>query len=220
VQDLEDRPADRVVARYALHAGLALSIPRLNAVLAVDDVQPDGKRVDDPFDEAPLLVVLLRPQGDLDLQLMRALGMLEPRYEHVGDGAQCEVVLGVEASRHAKRDRTESLLVAGHEGPNDKPVALRDAAREQRAHVIGARRRVCGCGEPVEASGRERPEHALIGGQRGSRGVHHELELVPLRLGDREACRNGRDAREAAERGSVLVGRARGVGRGSQASSL
>src|SRR6185369_1579836 len=68
LQDLEDRASERNVTRDALPACLALVVPRLNAVLAIDDVQADGQRIDDARDEAALLVQGARPLVDLDLQ--------------------------------------------------------------------------------------------------------------------------------------------------------
>ena len=43
MQDLEDRTTNRFLARHALHAGFPFSVPRLNAIVAIDDVESDGE---------------------------------------------------------------------------------------------------------------------------------------------------------------------------------
>jgi hypothetical protein len=39
MEDVEDRPTDRLVARNTLHAGLSLPVPCMNPVIAIDDVE-------------------------------------------------------------------------------------------------------------------------------------------------------------------------------------
>ena len=77
VQDLEDRSPDRVLARHALHARLALPVPDGDAILAIDHVQPDGERVDDARRHPALSIDLLGALDDLGLELLRVRGLLQ-----------------------------------------------------------------------------------------------------------------------------------------------
>ena len=60
MQDLEDRATNRFLARHALEARLALAVPGLNAIRAVDHIQAHRQRVDDLFGESALLVDFAR----------------------------------------------------------------------------------------------------------------------------------------------------------------
>ena len=192
------RLPDRFLARHALHAGLALSIPRLHAVFAVDDVESDRQRVDDPLDEAALLVVLPRAQRDLDLELPRPLGVGEPRDEHVRDHAQDEMVFDAERGRSTERNGAEWLKLIGEEGPDDDAVRLGEVGGEQRAHLVGLRCLVSGGGALLESTRAEGPEHALVCVDRGPCGVYDGDELVVLGLARGESRRDGGDSRERA----------------------
>src|SRR5205823_3851148 len=85
MQDLEDRAADRLLARDTLHTRLAFAIPRLNTVVAIDDVQTNGKRIDDLRREAALLLDLHRALDDFALEASRVLCGTERCGKHVGD---------------------------------------------------------------------------------------------------------------------------------------
>ena len=68
MQNLEDGAADRLAARDSLQTSLSFVIPCLDPILLVDDVESDGKRIDNLLDEVPLLFDLLRPGGEPGLQ--------------------------------------------------------------------------------------------------------------------------------------------------------
>ena len=110
VQDLEDRPADRLLARHALHSGLALAVPGLNAVFAVDHVETDGKRVDDLLGEATLLLDLLRAEAHLDRHLLRVLGVGDRRGQQVGNGGEDNALLGVERAVDTQHENAQQSL--------------------------------------------------------------------------------------------------------------
>src|SRR5262249_43386765 len=68
VKNFEYRAANGLFARNALHARLAFSIPRLNAIRPIDHVQTDRQRVDDLFSEATLLIDLPRARRDFGFE--------------------------------------------------------------------------------------------------------------------------------------------------------
>ena len=161
MQDLEDRAADRLFARHALHPGLALAIPRLNAILAVDHVEADRQRVDDLLGESPLLVDLARPRRDLRLEAMGVLGVAERRREQVGDRGEKELVLGGQRPTWPGGEGAE-LLAAGEQACGDEAVACETVVAAQQLFDGRGRRVVVGDGpgaaKPVEPA---QPEAGL-----------------------------------------------------------
>ncbi len=107
MEDLEDRLADRLVARHALHPCFTLPVPRLNAVFPVDDVQPDWQRVDDALGEAALFVDLSSAELDLDGELARVLGVREEGREQVGQCPEEDALLGGECPRPPRGQRAD-----------------------------------------------------------------------------------------------------------------
>src|SRR5262249_471626 len=77
VKNLEDRSADRFFARHAVDARLALAVPRLDAIRAIDHVEADRKRIDDLLGEASLLVDLPRSRGNLRLETRGMFGIAQ-----------------------------------------------------------------------------------------------------------------------------------------------
>ncbi len=69
MEDLEDRPADRFLARDTLHSGFAFAIPCLNAILAIDHVQSERERVDDLLGEDPFAIDLRGARFDFNFEL-------------------------------------------------------------------------------------------------------------------------------------------------------
>jgi hypothetical protein len=71
VQHLEHLAAERVLARDALGSRLALAVPGANPVGAVDHVQADRQRIDDPCHEVALRFQLARAQRDFRGEVLR-----------------------------------------------------------------------------------------------------------------------------------------------------
>ena len=88
MQDLENRPADRFLARHALQS-------RSRACDSTPECGTRGRsrtgrrqRIDDLLGEAALLVDLARARRDLRLEAMRVLGAAERGREQIGDGGR------------------------------------------------------------------------------------------------------------------------------------
>ncbi len=105
VEDLKDRPADRFLTRDALHAGFTLAIPRLNAVLPIDDIETERQRVDDLLGEDALAVDLDRAGLDFNLELAAFLRVRELGREKIGDGGHEHPLVSAQRPRHAYRER-------------------------------------------------------------------------------------------------------------------
>src|SRR5205085_7293847 len=88
MQDVEDRATDRLLTRDALHSSFALAIPDGNSILPIDHVEPNGKRVDDPFGDAAFAIDLARPLDHLRLETLGIGGLSEHGRENVGDGGE------------------------------------------------------------------------------------------------------------------------------------
>ena len=93
VQDLEDRAANRLLARHALHTGFAFAVPRLNPILPIDHIQPDGQRIDDLGGESALLLDLHRTFDNLTLEAASVFRSTERRGEHVGDDVEEDALI-------------------------------------------------------------------------------------------------------------------------------
>ena len=160
MQDLEDRAADRLFARHTLHARLALAIPDGDAIVAIDDVESDGQRVDDALRDSALAIDLLRPLDDLGLQPLRVRRLPKHRREDVGD--RCKECLLL-------RERRRS----GRAGADRVPRGIENS-REQ-VGAVGCRRRRRGCGARHFVAGSGRNQSEARGGRRGesrtARGV-------------------------------------------------
>ena len=81
---------------HTLHARFTLAIPSLNAVLAIDDVETDGKRIDDFGREPPLFLDLHRALDDFTLEATRVLGGAQRRRKHVGHDIEEDALVGIE----------------------------------------------------------------------------------------------------------------------------
>ena len=101
--------------------GLALAVPRLNAVLAIDHVQAERQRVDDLLGEDPLAIDLGGARLDFDFEAMRVFGTAERRREQIGDGDDEEVILRREIASRPKRQRAE-VVAARRESCDDEAV--------------------------------------------------------------------------------------------------
>ena len=203
MQDLEDRAADRFFARHALHAGLALAVPGLDAILAVDHVEADRQRVDDLLGEPPLLLDLARARRHFRLEPVRVFGVAQRRSEQVGDGRDEDRVLAGERAARPHGERAE-LLSSGQETHRDESVAGALAAvRELLGDRLGGRvvlRDRPGAPKAVEAAEpegglgavelrRDRGQHA---GDRPHRPNHRSRWLLRSR-----PARSGRAERES-----------------------
>ena len=142
VQDLEDRAADRLLARHALHARLALAVPDRDAVLAVDHVQADRQRVDDALGDAALAVDLARALDDLALQALRVRGLPQHGGEDVGDGRRGSACCPGE-SRGGARTSAPSGWCAASSRTRSMLSSPRPArvSRARTSDRLGARRR-------------------------------------------------------------------------------
>ena len=99
MENLEDRAADRLFARYALDTDLAFAIPRLNAIRTVDHVETDGERIDDLLDEAALFYMKARGIGHEEARQMLIEAFVKEALEPIGPAALREHLL----SRLARR---------------------------------------------------------------------------------------------------------------------
>ena len=73
VEHLEDRAAEGFAARDALETGLARVVPCLDPILAIDDVESHGERIDDLFNEVALRFDFAGARAQLTLQLAKRL---------------------------------------------------------------------------------------------------------------------------------------------------
>ena len=153
MQDLEDRPADRFFARHALQPGLALAIPRLNAVLAVDHVEADRQRIDDLLGEAALLVDLARARRHLGLEAVRVLGVAQRRREQVGDRRRERAGPRRTASRPGRADSAPSSWRPASSGATTTPS--RGWSVRRGGAVL--RRAAAGVSSPATAQARRSP---------------------------------------------------------------
>jgi hypothetical protein len=71
VQHREHLAPHRVLAPHALRTGLPLAVPGADVVRAIDDVEPDGERVDNARREVALRLDLARAQRHLRGQVLR-----------------------------------------------------------------------------------------------------------------------------------------------------
>ena len=91
-EHVEHRPADDVVAAEALGARLALAVPALDAVVAVDDVEAERQAVDDEAGEAPVLLDLARLRRHLAGEVGGQLDRGEIRRQEIRhDGQHLEI---------------------------------------------------------------------------------------------------------------------------------
>src|SRR5437868_6202971 len=122
MQDLENGTPDRFLSGYALHARLALPIPCLNAVLAIDHIQADGQGIDDLGGEAALLFDLHRPLDDFALEAARVFGRAQRRGEHVSYGKEDQPLVCFQRLTPSNDERAEDAM-AGEEAHADKAAA-------------------------------------------------------------------------------------------------
>ena len=151
MQNLEDRATDRLIARHALHAGLALPVPSLDAILAIDDVESDRQRVDDLGGEAALLLDLHRALDDFALETPGIIGGAEGRREHIGDGEEEEALVGRERLLAAQDERAEHAMTG--EEPN---------AAESASGIVAIVQKGGDVSEVYLVLTRTEPERALV----------------------------------------------------------
>ena len=88
MQHLENRAANGVIARHALHSRLAFAIPDVNAVVTVDHIQARRKRVHHPFDKPALLSHFSHPCNDFRLQYACVQCACNGTRKHIRDHSQ------------------------------------------------------------------------------------------------------------------------------------
>ena len=88
IEHVEDLATEGFLARDTLRARLALAIPGADAIGAVDHVQTNGQRVDDPCREVALELELACSQRDFRGEVLLQRGRGEHRGEHLSDNDQ------------------------------------------------------------------------------------------------------------------------------------
>src|SRR3954469_12675501 len=110
MEDLEDRPSDCFFARNALHTCLALSVPHRNAVVAIDHVEPDRQRVDDPLGHLPLAIDLCGPFCDFAFEALCIRRLAKHGCEDVRDGGEEGPLIGTEWTTWRDGENAERML--------------------------------------------------------------------------------------------------------------
>jgi len=112
VKNLENGPANGFFTRYALHAGLAFSVPGLNAILAVNHVQPEWQGVHDLLEKTTGYLLGRRAPG---AGLLATIALRKRSAEKVGyNGDKLELFM-----RHTAAANTENGNITRTEANRD-----------------------------------------------------------------------------------------------------
>ena len=185
VQDLEHGASEHLAPVHAARSSLALAVPGLNAVLPIDHVQSDRKRVDDLRREAPLGFDLTGPGGDLAGEVLGQLERSDEGGEDVGDDLHhVPEGRGAVAVGDPRLEQPQTLaFVRQREAEMPAvPIELRLlGAGEPAPDVLG--RHVAGCVEPLahdgpigRAIGCAHPDTAVISPQAARQDAGHPGE--------------------------------------------
>src|SRR5206468_574212 len=185
VEHVEDLATHGVLARHALGPGLALAVPRADAIAPVDHVQPDRERVDDLGGKAPLRLHLVRAQRDLGGEVLRQLRGGEDGSEDAGHDDDYVMGDSFVASRgNDDLEQAERLVLVDQRQPHDRapghPLALRAAPHPlgHRRGITRLLRFVTGGGDRREASAVRcaEPEAAAAEVEAAPQRAHHAVQ--------------------------------------------
>ena len=204
---VEDRAPEGGLARQALRADLALAIPELHLVVAIDDVDAERKRVDDLLDEPTLLVHLRRVRVALRRQRLGLRRVAAEQRQQVHDGTERSERVGRAGSREDEhRDRA---IAEPQSARAEVRGGVQRLALERAARGIALRRHlICPVGPAArEAAAAHGPDRGRVRASVGADGPKRLREdRVGVRSGGGERDqggeqRSGHGTRQGEDRG-------------------